>query len=70
MAYKEATKLPELVPPMTSISMPLSSNAFKAPTCAIPLIPPPDKANPNFKLTPSLIISIYQSYEFKPKNDK
>lgn len=62
MAYKEATRLPELVPPIISIFIPLSSNAFKTPACAIPLIPPPDKAIPNFKLTPSLLKSLNSIY--------
>ena len=36
--------LPELVPPIASIFMLFSSNAFRTPACAIPLIPPPDNA--------------------------
>ena len=50
MAYNEDINAPELVPPITSIFILLSSSAFITPACAIPLIPPPDKANPNLNL--------------------
>lgn len=56
IAYNAAIRLPELVPPIASIFIPLSSNAFKAPAWAIPLTPPPDNAIPNFKLTPSFFL--------------
>ena len=52
-AYRVAIKLPELVPPIISILILFSSNAFKTPACAIPLIPPPDRANPIFTFSPS-----------------
>ena len=63
IAYNDAIRLPELVPPMMSIFILLSSNAFNTPACAIPLIPPPDKAIPNFNISPSFefffLYSIY-----------
>ena len=68
MAYKDATKLPELVPPITSIFILLSSNAFNTPACAIPLIPPPDKAIPNFKIPPSFLLLLFTNfYDYKQK---
>ncbi len=53
MHIKKLLARPELVPPITSIFIPLSSSAFNAPAWAIPLIPPPAKATPNFNLAPS-----------------
>lgn len=67
IAYKEATKLPELVPPIISIFILLSSNAFNTPACAIPLIPPPDKAIPNFKISPSFLLLFTNFYDYKQK---
>ena len=55
IAYNEAISPPELVPPIMSIFILLSSSAFNTPACAIPLIPPPDNAIPNFKFSPSSI---------------
>jgi len=48
MAYKLAIILPLLQPPIISILIFSSSKAFKAPAWAIPLIPPPERANPIF----------------------
>ena len=55
IAYSAAINPPELVPPIISIFILLSSNAFNTPACAIPLIPPPDNAIPNFNFSPSSI---------------
>ena len=51
--------LPELVPPIASIFMLFSSNAFRTPACAIPLIPPPDNANPSFVLASFFVFFIF-----------
>ena len=55
IAYNDAINPPELVPPIISILILLSSSAFNTPACAIPLIPPPDNAIPNFNFSPSFM---------------
>ncbi len=62
--------IPELVPPITSTLISLSSNAFNIPAWAIPLIPPPDKATPNFTFTTSFffLLVLTNKYDFKQYN--
>ena len=42
-AYNDATILPEEAPEIESKCIFSSSNAFKAPICAAPFIPPPSQ---------------------------